>query len=78
MELIIKPRNNEELLAVQSFLSQRRIKSVLKDSDLKKRRKKEILDSLERSVEQMNQHLRGEIELNTLDDFLDELRNNPN
>ena len=40
----------------------------------KKRRKKEFLDSFEARVEQINQDLKGEIKLKTLDDFLDEIR----
>jgi hypothetical protein len=78
MELLVKPRNNEEFLLVQSVLTRMRIRTELIESKEKSRRKREFLKSLERSVEQVNQHLRGEIELNTLDDFLDELRNNPN
>lgn len=77
MELIVKPRNEEELLFVQSVLNRMKIKNELREKDVKKRRKQEFLDSLERRVETLNQAIRGEMELRTLDQFLDELGHNP-
>jgi uncharacterized membrane protein YgaE (UPF0421/DUF939 family) len=77
MELIVKPRNEEELLFVQSVLNRMKIKNELREKDVKKRRKQEFLDSLERRVETLNQAIRGEVELRTLDQFLDELGHNP-
>lgn len=77
MELIVKPRNEEELLFVQSVLNRMKIKNELREKDVKKRRKQEFLDSLERRAEKLNQAIRGEVELRTLDQFLDELGHNP-
>jgi hypothetical protein len=37
-------------------------------------KKQAILESLERAVEEVKQHQRGEIELQSLDDFLEELK----
>ena len=76
--LIVKPKNMEELHFVQTMLNRMRIKSEVKEVDKKKRLKKEFLDSFEKRVEQVNQDLAGEIKLQSLDDFLDEIRNNHN
>lgn len=69
----MKPKNKEELLFVQSVLNRMKIKNELREKDLKKHRKQEFLDSLEGRVEELNQAIRGEIELRTLDQFVDEL-----
>ncbi len=76
--LIVKAKSREELQFVQSILNRMRIKSEVKVVDKKKRLKKEFLDSFEKRVEQVNQDLAGEIKLESLDDFLDEIRNNHN
>jgi hypothetical protein len=76
--LIVKPKNMEELRFVQTMLNRMRIKSEVKEVDKKKRLKKEFLDSFEKRVEQVNQDVAGEIKLQSLDDFLDEIRNNHN
>ncbi len=47
MELIVKPRNEEELRFVQSVLNRMKIKNELRETDVKKRRKQQFLDSLE-------------------------------
>ncbi|MEI7585973.1 hypothetical protein [Runella sp.] len=73
MELIVKPRNEEELLFVQSVLNRMKIKNELREKDVKKRRKQEFLDSLEGRVEKLNQAIRGEVELKNAFDLLDEL-----
>ena len=77
-KLLVKPKNLEELQFVQSVLNRMKIKSEVFEVNEKKRRKKAFLDSFDNRVQQVNQDLRGEIKLQTLDSFLDELRNNPN
>jgi len=72
--LLVKAKSVEELQFVQSVLHRMKIKTELFEPNEKKRRKKEFLDSFERRVEQVNQDLKGEIELQTLDSFLDEIR----
>ena len=76
--LIVKPKNTEELLFVQTILNRMKIKSEVQELEKKKRLKKEFLDSFDRRVAEVNQAIRGEIELQSLDDFLDEIRNNNN
>ncbi len=73
MELIIKPRNEEELLFVRSVLDKMRIKSELHERSEKKRRKKVFLDSFEQRVNEVNQAIRGEVTLKNAFDLLDEL-----
>ena len=75
MELIVKPRNEEELRLVQSVLNRMKIKNQLGEKEQKKRRKKEFLDSLEERVLELNQAQKGEIELKNAFDLLDELEN---
>ena len=77
MELIVKPRNEEELQFVQSVLNRMKIKNEVRENDVKKRKKQEILDSFEGRMEQLNKAIKGEVQLKTLDQFLDELENNP-
>jgi hypothetical protein len=54
------------------FIKRTKLRSSINQTQ-KARKKQEILDGISRSVEQINQHLRGEIELKTLEEFLDEL-----
>ncbi|MCA0228849.1 MAG: hypothetical protein LCH91_00195 [Bacteroidetes bacterium] len=77
MELIVKPRNEEELQFVQSVLNRMKIKNEVRENDVKKRKKQEFLDSFEGRMEQLNKAIKGEVQLKTLDQFLDELENNP-
>jgi hypothetical protein len=73
MELIVKPRNEEELLFVQSVLNRMKIKNEVREKDVKKRKKQVFLDSLEGRVEQLNQAIRGEVKLKNAFDLLNEL-----
>ncbi len=81
--LIVKPKNTEELLFVQTMLNRSgtppvKIRSEVQELNKKKRLKKEFLDSFDRRVAEVNQAISGEIELQSLDDFLDEIRNSNN
>ena len=73
--LLVKPKNIEELQFVQSVLNRMKIKSEVFEINEKKRRKKVFLDSFDNRIKQVNQDLKGEIKLQTLDGFLDEIRN---
>jgi hypothetical protein len=70
--ITIKPRNDSEKQFVMEFIKRTKLRSSINQTQ-KARKKQEILDGISRSVEQINQHLRGEIELKTLEEFLDEL-----
>ena len=73
MELIVKPRNEEELQFVQSVLNRMKIKNEVRENDVKKRKKQEFLDSLEGRMEQLNKAIKGEVQLKNAFDLLDEL-----
>lgn len=73
--LLVKPKDKEELLFVQSVLKRMRVKTEVLEKSGKKRRKEEFLDSLERSFKDVERAERGEIKLQSLDEFLHELEN---
>lgn len=73
MELIVKPRNEEELQFVQSVLNRMKIKNEVRENDVKKRKKQEFLDSFEGRMEQLNKAIKGEVQLKNAFDLLDEL-----
>lgn len=73
MEWIVKPKNEEELRFVQSVLNRMKIKNELRETDAKKRRKQEFLDSLEGRAEQLNKAIKGEVKLKNAFDLLNEL-----
>ena len=70
--ITIKPRNDSEKQFVMEFIKRTKLRSSINQTQ-KARKKQEILDGISRSVEQINQHLRGEIELKDAKTFLDEL-----
>lgn len=71
--IIIQPRNQEEFQLVTQLMKRMKIKSTIAEETPKQKKKREILEGLERSVDEMNAHLRGEIQLKSADDFLNEL-----
>lgn len=73
--LLVKPKDKEELLFVQSVLKRMRVKTEVLEKSGKKRRKEEFLDSLESSFKDVERAERGEIKLQSLDEFLHELEN---
>lgn len=73
MELIVKPKNEEELHFVQSVLNRMKIKNEVRVNDVKKHKKQEFLDSFEGRVEQLNKAIKGEVQLKNAFDLLDEL-----
>ncbi|MCP9770628.1 hypothetical protein EGI22_22200 [Lacihabitans sp. LS3-19] len=70
--ITIKPRNDSEMQFVMEFIKRTKLRSSLDQSN-KAIKKQEVLDGITSSVEQINQHMKGEIELKTLEEFLDEL-----
>ena len=70
--VILKPRNEQELAFITEFVKRTKLRAKFIE-DEKTRKKREFLDGLERGVEQINQYLRGEIDLKNAKDLLDEL-----
>ena len=73
-QLIIKIKNKKEIPFLKKLLKQMDFVEVVDPSSKKKKsRKKEILDEIEESVEQVKLHLDGKIKLRPLQELLDEL-----
>jgi hypothetical protein len=70
--ITIRPRNDSERQFVMEFVKRTKLRASF-DQDKKTKKKQEFLDGISRSVEQINKHTKGEIELKTLEEFLDEL-----
>lgn len=71
--LLVKPKDKEELLFVQTLLKRMRVKTEVLEKSGKKRRKEEFLDSLERSFKEAERAERGEVKLKSAYDLLNEL-----
>ncbi len=73
-QIIIKIKDKKKIAFLKQLLKQMDFIEVV-DSSAKKRksRKKEILDGIEESVEQVKLHLEGKIKLRPLHELLDEL-----
>ncbi|MEO8568230.1 MAG: hypothetical protein ABI419_03820 [Ginsengibacter sp.] len=73
-QIIIKIKDKKKIPFLKQLLKQMDFIEVV-DSSAKKRksRKKEILDGIEESVEQVKLHLEGKIKLRPLHELLDEL-----
>ena len=72
-QITFQPQTPDELKFLKQIARMTKIKATLEKETPKQKRKREILDSIERSVEEMNAHLRGEIKLKSADEFLKEL-----
>ena len=73
-QIIIQPRNQEELQLVTQLMKRMKIKvEIVINDTTKAKRKIEILESLERSAKEVNAALRGEIKLESTRELLDEL-----
>ena len=72
-QIILQPQTPDEVRLVKQFAKLMKIKAIAVKETPKQKKKREILDGLERSVEEMNAYLRGEITMKSADDFLKEL-----
>lgn len=72
-QIIVRPRNQEELQLVTQLMKRMRIKADVEEEMPKAKRKREILESIERSANEVNAALRGEIKLKSARELLDEL-----
>lgn len=72
-QIIVRPRNQEELQLVTQLMKRMKIKADVEEEMPKAKRKREILESIERSANEVNAALRGEIKLKSARELLDEL-----
>lgn len=68
--ILLQPQTQDEARLVKQFAKLMKIKAVAVKETPKQRKKREILDGLERSVEEMNAYLRGEITMKSADEVL--------
>ena len=72
-QIILQPQTPDELRLVKQFAKLVKIKTAVLKETPKQRKKREILESLERSVEEVNAYMRGEVQLKSARELLDEL-----
>jgi len=72
-QIIVRPRNQEELQLVTQLMKRMKIKADIEEETPKAKRKREILESIERSAREVNAALRGEIKLKSARELLNEL-----
>ena len=71
--IIVQPRNQEEFQLVTQLMKRMKIKSIVTEETPKQKKKREILDDLEQSVQDMNDHFAGRKQFKTARQVLDEL-----
>jgi hypothetical protein len=73
--IIVKPRNQEELIRVSTMLRQMDIRSkvVSTEKERKKKAKQEFLDSLPGRLKEVELHMQGKIELQSWDELVKEI-----
>lgn len=67
--IIVKPKNEDELKEVLTFLKKKKVRNEV----YKEPTKKEILDSVERGAKEVAEHLRGKKKLKDAKSLLNEL-----
>jgi len=72
-QITLQPQTPDELRLVKQFAKVMRIKAVTVKETPTEKKKREFLEGLDRSAQAVQAHLRGEIKLKSLDDFIDEL-----
>lgn len=72
-QIIIQPRNQEEFQLVTQLMKRMKIKSIVTEETPKQKKKREILNDLEQSVQDMNDYFKGKKSVKTAQQVLDEL-----
>jgi hypothetical protein len=73
-QVIVKPRNTEELQLVTQLMKRMKIKAdVIEPTLSRTERKQQILDSIERGAREVSAALRGEVKLKSARELLNEL-----
>jgi hypothetical protein len=71
--ITINPTNRADYQLFINLAQRLKVSYTEDENDYKPTTKKEFLEGVERSVQQIKQHLRGEIELKNAFDLLDEI-----
>ncbi len=72
-QITFQPQTPDELKFLKQIAKMTKIKATLEKETPKQRKQREFLDSFERRAADINAHLRGDIKLQSADDFLNEL-----
>lgn len=72
-QIIVRPRNQEELQLVTQLMKRMKIKADIEEETPKQRKKQEILNDLQSSVQDMNDYFAGKKQFKTAQEVLDEL-----
>ena len=72
-QIILQPQTPDELRLVKQFAKVMKIKTAVVKETLKQRKKREILNDLESSVQDMNDYFSGKKQFKTAQQVLDEL-----
>lgn len=72
-QIILQPQTPDELRLVKQFAKVMKIKATTISELPKARRKREILDSIERGLAEIKLHQEGKITLKTAQQVLDDL-----
>lgn len=72
-QIILQPQTPDELRLVKQFAKVMKIKTAVVKETPKQRMKRDFLESLERSVDEVNAYMRGEVQLKSARELLDEL-----
>ena len=72
-QIILNSQTPDELRLVKQFAKVMKIKATTVQESAKAKRKREILDSIERSLEEIKLHEEGKITLKSARQVLDEL-----
>ena len=71
--IILQPKTPDEVRLIKQLAKTLNIKASIVKETPEEKKKRAFLESLDRSIEEVKAHLRGEIELKSMDDFLNEL-----
>lgn len=71
--ITLQPKTPEQLRLIKQLAKTQDIETSVVKETSKQLKKRELLQSLERSVDEMNAYLKGEIQMKSADDFLNEL-----
>lgn len=72
-QIILQPQTPDELRLVKQFAKVMKIKTAVVKETPKQRKKREILDDLESSVQDMNDYFAGKRQFKTAQQVLNEL-----
>lgn len=71
--IMLQPKTQDEVRLIKQLAKTLNIKALVIKENPAEKRKREFLEGIDRSAEAIKAHLRGEIKLQSADEFLNEL-----